>query len=268
MIRLYPYLRSTHFLGAILVSLFNVVSCSNSEQNLLAPGAEIYVSANDSNVPAALREAYKEDAAMLTVRLMHEHGGSQAQEVEPPPPVIHDFYCALIRVFNATSIAARDSVVSIYDIHSVRNVQDLSLRSLILWVSYSTDWVSAWINGERFTGNTEIDGLMEQFDLELGNTKQRWGSFQVVLIAGRPLNISALATRFKAIDGIVLVEPNGYGGDGDNITATVYLPFIFLDYSVGYGDCPAGCISRRYWGFRVSIPGYVSYRGSWGDPAP
>jgi hypothetical protein len=43
---------------------------------------------------------------------------------------------------------------------------------------------------------------------------------------------------------------------------------VRLDYSVGYGDCPAGCIGRRFYHFVVHADGTVEYRGASGTPPP
>jgi len=236
----------------------------------LKAGIEVTSSTNDAGVQDLLREIYREDAALLTVRRIHEQGGSQAQEVELPVDTVTKFYESLIRVYNATSLAERDSVVSLYDIHAVRAVPDVVLHEVIVAVDTSKTWVHAWREGQRLTGNSEIDGLMQQFDLQLDTYMQSLGaSAFVVLCAPDPLNIKALATRFEAIDGVVYAEPNGWIGWGNDIvTHDFHLDRVILDYSFGWGDCPSGCIYRRYWRFQVYHDDRVVFLGSLGPPAP
>ncbi len=38
--------------------------------------------------------------------------------------------------------------------------------------------------------------------------------------------------------------------------------------TLGYGDCPAGCISRHNWTFTVTADGSVTKVGESGDPLP
>ena len=57
------------------------------------------------------------------------------------------------------------------------------------------------------------------------------------------------------------------GGDGNDIRAS-RADLILLDYSVGYGDCPAGCIGRRFYHFAVHEDGTVDYLGASGSPPP
>ena len=126
----------------------------------------------------------------------------------------------------------------------------------------------AWTSGNRLTGNAEIDTLMERYALTVVRTYDRGGERMALLGTKRPLNVRPLADPFTRVPGVRNAEPNSYGGDGGNIVATPKSGGWLLDYSVGYGDCLAGCISRRFWTFFVDRAGTVSYVGSRGAPAP
>ena len=41
-----------------------------------------------------------------------------------------------------------------------------------------------------------------------------------------------------------------------------------IELTVGWGDCPAGCISRHVWTFSVTADGAVNLLGQTGDPVP
>lgn len=57
-----------------------------------------------------------------------------------------------------------------------------------------------------------------------------------------------LVAEYGQIEGIIYAEPNGVGGDGDDIFSTEVGYYTFKH---GYGDCPAGCIYEDYWVFQV-----------------
>ena len=265
------YARTKNIVCSILVGLALITSCTETKWKLTGPGGDIISSDNDSNVPLLLREYYTEDAALLSVRRMHQIGGSLSNEVIIPSDIILMFYKSLIRVYNAMDLAARDSVISMYDIHAARRVPDVVLHELIVSVSLSRQWTHAWQEGNRLTGNTQIDDLILEYDLELDSfTLTHSGtSGYALLIADQPLNISALASHFEGIDGVNYAEANAWaGGSDDIIVSDVHWAWVLLDYSVGYGDCPAGCIYRRNWRFQVFFNNRVVYVGSWGDQAP
>ncbi|HEV2670300.1 MAG TPA: hypothetical protein VGU74_04355 [Gemmatimonadales bacterium] len=73
---------------------------------------------------------------------------------------------------------------------------------------------------------------------------------------------------FGAITGVRFAEPDGLIGDGNNIAGSIEDARVLLDYSVGYGDCPAGCTGRRFYHFAVHDEGTVDYLGASGSPPP
>lgn len=265
------FTRTKTTICSILVGLALIISCTEIERKLTGPGGDIISSDDDSNVPLLLREYYLEDAALLSVRRMHQIGGSLSNEVIIPSDIILMFYKSLIRVYNAIDIAARDSVISMYDIHAARRIQDVVIHELLVGVSLTRQWTQAWQEGNRLTGNSQIDDLILAYDLELDRfTPTHSGtSGYALLIADQPLNISALASQFEGIDGVNYAEANAWaGGSNDIVVTNVHSAWVLLDYSVGYGDCMAGCIYRRNWRFQVFFNNRVVYVGSWGDQAP
>ena len=89
-------------------------------------------------------------------------------------------------------------------------------------------------------------------------------------ITGIPDDATAIV--FASDDGVVAaIDGSGEkvvaAGDGNDIRALRGAP-ILLDYSVGYGDCPAGCIARRTYHFAVHADGTVEYLGASGSPPP
>src|SRR5690348_12584151 len=73
-------------------------------------------SVDDSRVPAVLRAAYFEDASRLALRDLLATGFS---EIPIPQDAVQPYYNALVLVYNATALAARDTVVDIYRIHTI-----------------------------------------------------------------------------------------------------------------------------------------------------
>lgn len=61
-----------------------------------------------------------------------------------------------------------------------------------------------------------------------------------------------LADLFAGVDGVTAAYPNGSFGDGDDINVREGRVY---EFSHGFGDCPAGCIGRIRWRFRVSDVG-------------
>lgn len=223
--------------------------------------------ADDTQVSEAVRAVYRDDAARLALRHLNATSGGAPDAVDLPPELVSSLYQALIRVYNIPALAARDSVVTRYAIHTFRVPE---VRSLLVGVDSLTGWLPAWQHGDRLTGYPPLDQVMEAYDLDVAAYGRLLGlSFHgITLRSRRPLNIAALATRFTGIAGVVFAEPVPANGGGNDIRASVQAGGWRLDYSVGYGDCLAGCIARHYWTFLIRPDGRVTYEGSWGDPTP
>ncbi len=127
-------------------------------------------------------------------------------------------------------------------------------------------WVQAWREGHTLTGDARVDALIRKYQLRLGRFYEWSFGPAAVLVSDPPVNIEGLAALFAALPDVRYAEPNGYGGDGNDIRASRLRDAWQMRYSLGFGDCPAGCINRHSWTFDVTDQGSVTYRGSSGDP--
>lgn len=234
------------------------IGCDDADR--LGP---VMVTADDSKVPEELRSAYQTDAARLTLRRLTELGSPALDEIELPAEEVDRFYAALIRVYNLRH-PARDAVVETYWIHTFPrpSVHYLSLRLA------SPAWAEAWRWGERLTGNPTVDSLVVSYDLQVEWYYRSHPGDLVTVFSPRAVNIQALAARFARVEGVLRASAEQFIGDGSDIVACDTQLGLELEYSVGYGDCLAGCINRHYWAFRVGQDGRVEFLGSWGDPPP
>src|SRR5438034_5195603 len=222
-------------------------------------------SVDDSRVPAELRALYREDAARLALRELQARPGGYG-DIAISAELIDPYYAALVQVFNADGLGARDTVVDVYSIHTFGQPET---RRLLLQASADQEWVQRLVNGELPTGNAPVDSLLEDYGLSLDwkYPLSTSNEMLIVLRAADALNVAALAHLFDGVAGLRYSEPDGMAGDGNDIRA-LRGALILLDYSVGYGDCPAGCIARRTYHFAVHADGTVEYLGASGSPPP
>ncbi len=223
--------------------------------------------ADDALTPDSVRSAYREDAARLTVRIMHEAGEEATTVVEIPEGLGNSLYAALIHIYQEEQLAAWDSVVNMYNIHTFANPE---LNTLLMSLDSTKQWTQRWWLGDTQTGNDTIDYLMSTYEMELyRHDINPPGLPDVVMLhSPQPLNLSGLAYWFALVDGVIWAEPNAWAGDGPEIIAQAGTDHWLLTYSLGWGDCPAGCIDRHFWLFKVSTIGEVTYLGSSGTPIP
>lgn len=218
--------------------------------------------ADDSQVPATLRAAYREDAARLALRDLLGRGYS---DVAIPSDAVQPYYDALVLVYNATGLPARDSVTDVYRIHTFPQP---ATRSLYMIVAGDQEWAQRLVRDSVPTGDAVVDQLLSDYALSFDRVHPlSTGELLIVLRSALPLNVAALAPKFSDAPGVHSSQPNGAWGDGNDIRAARGNA-IFLDYSVGYGDCPSGCTERRFYHFAVHPDEMVEYLGASGAPPP
>jgi hypothetical protein len=220
---------------------------------------------DDALIPDSVKALLKEDASILALRDVHSDPSSKDNLVILPEDIVESYYRGFVHIYNSDSISARDSVIEMYKVHAFRYPET---HSIIVSVDSTKDWVSAWRNGQRLTGNQHIDYLMETYVLQLYRY-YHWPTAHVaVLHSEEAINILALSKKFEPIEGVFYAEPNGVIGDGDDIKGSIESEYLMFEFSEGWGDCPAGCIHRHYWVFHVMFDGTVEFIRSYGDPLP
>ena len=81
-----------------------------------------------------------------------------------PKDLVESYYEGFVHIYNAKSLSARNQVIENYKIHTFCYVE---MHYLSVSVDSSKDWVKAWCNGNRLTGNEQVDSLIETYNLQL-----------------------------------------------------------------------------------------------------
>lgn len=214
---------------------------------------------SNCSTPDSITTRHSRYASELTLRKFHRNNVSYKDSVFIPKVHTDTVLNALNAIYNATSIKERDSVISIFRIYAY---PVYSTNSFFVSANPDLPWMQQLKTGTFPTGDATVDGLINTYHLKATSFL-----FEdvVVLRTDSNYNIRALAKLFEQIPGVSYTEPNGYAGDGSNIKDSIFSDHIQLIYSYGWGDCPAGCIYRRYWTFNVYFDCSVEFAGSYGD---
>ncbi len=204
-------------------ALFEVSGISKIVADPLEPGT-VYVATLGQGV-WVYRSRYEWDAVILALRL--QEGGVRLDT---------RLAAELSRVLSL----ARTVDDSLADIHAF---PDYDPTCLLL--SSSADWTRPWLEGELWTGFAPIDSLGREFGLAYVEPLTCGAGF--ALHFDQPLRIPALAELCRGIPGVESAGPSHFGGDGDRIEAFRKGDLWYVVFSRGWGDCPSGCIYRKYW---------------------
>lgn len=216
---------------------------------------------NDNRISDSIKTLYKTDASILALRIMIADTFARDNIAEINENLIDEIYRGLICIYNLKNYRSINVFVDNFKIHAR---EDPSLTRLIVVVDTTKEWTRAWINGQRLTGNQQIDDLILTYDLQLG---ERWYfSNYHTLISSKPLNLLALKNFFKKIDGVLDAGPDGLIGDGNDIVFNYSRANKIYTFVIGWGDCLAGCMFKHYWEVAVTPDERVRFIKQYGDP--
>ena len=226
-----------------LISIFvTLASCSKTEPLLNEPALK------GCTISTAVDTAYRQDAKVMIFRniLMDSTHADRNN-----PNLNTAEIDALLQKINAVhrlSIPARDSVFNKYHIHT----HPVGLRQMHFQVDTTAPEIQNFIAGQP-TGDSIFDQLIQQYQINTVRTALSYPSFNWLYVSTSvDLNLIPVAEEVEQLPYIYLAEYGGYAiGDGNNITYTEKNGITELDFSIGWGDCPAGCIYHKHWVFEV-----------------
>jgi len=203
------------------------------------------------SAPDSVVNSYEDDAVRITLEYGYQNNLSFRNDIEVPQPQVDTILNALIAVYNATGLAARDTVVDIYTIHDFGRA---SLYQFGLGADSSLAWMKQLESNTIPCGESTVDSLINSLSLTVTDYFTYPGLIsteQVEFTSPNPLNMRALVSFVDSIPDVAYGNEYSYAGDGNRISGSIHQDHVELIYSIGWGDCPAGCINRRFWKFKV-----------------
>lgn len=211
-------------------------------------------------IPADLAVKYKEDAHRLAAREYNTTTRNDQPETKLPQDRVDFFYKLLTKVY---LMAEKDPAIpSIAGIHTFPNPP---LHRVMVVLEKDADFAENWIKGQRMTSNLYLNQVMSENSLRVSNFRETGMGTSGIISSPKFVNTKDLAFILQSIDGIKIAEPDGAAGDGNNIEwGSEGKNHMALKFSKGAGDCPSGCIHRKYWIFYVQ-EGNINYMGTRGE---
>ncbi len=250
---------TTHFLTLIMIgALLGMGSCKNRNGEGKTKDGD--GPQTGLQVPAELAAKYKEDAHRLAAREYNTTSRNNQPETNLPQERVDFFYDLLTKIY---LMAEKDpEIPSIQDIHTFPNPP---LHRVMVVLEKDADFSENWIKGQRMTSNLYLNQVMSQNSLRVSDFRESGMGTMGIVSSPKFVNTKDLAYILQNIDGIKIAEPDAIAGDGDNIEwGSEGKNHMALKFSKGAGDCPSGCIHRKYWVFYVQ-EGNISYMGTRGE---
>lgn len=149
---------------------------------------EDLVPLNDST-----KTLYYRDAAFIEFLLVSEDSVRRYEQVHLNENNIQEYYTDLQKIYNHSYAISNSFFENVTKIHTY-------CIHILYYISASVDtskiWVEQWINGNRYTGISGIDSLVENYDLEIFVYERR-NRVDVKFRSGIPINPYALIQKFQ-----------------------------------------------------------------------
>lgn len=173
----------------LLVSIL-IISCIKNPLGFehLKYTKEDLVSLNNST-----KTLYYRDAAFIEFLLVSEDSLRRYEQVYLNENNIQEYYTDILKIYNHSYEIANSFFEKVTQIHTY-------CIHILYTISASVDtgktWVAQWINGNRYTGISGIDSLVENYDLEIF-TYERRNRVDVKFRSEIPMNPYALIQKFR-----------------------------------------------------------------------
>jgi hypothetical protein len=210
-----------------------------------------------------IRENYTLDAQLLSLKEMLSDTGSLYKDtVIISDSLVMKYVSVVSSVFDLKSVTTD----SIFNLHQVHVFPDVPFNTIALKLDTNSSWVKTYLLDSLVSGNEEFDSITEKYDFRLTQIWNLSTSLIAFISSGKVLNVSALESPLKEIEGIKEALPYVfYTGDGNDIEIKSEGERSVINFSVGWGDCPSGCIDRHYWQFSV-LDCQAEFIRAYGDP--
>ena len=139
---------------------------------------------------------------------------------------------------------------SIFNDKKIHSRICINLDHLWLKVQKTAPEINNLIKGIVPTGNQNLDKLLVKYEFK--SVRSFSITDYIIIYLKREYNLIPVAAEFLKIPSIISNEWDSCGGDGNDITITRSENSARIIFSIGDGDCPAGCIYHKYWEFQVA----------------
>lgn len=230
-------------LSSVILTLLSVSSACEKKSNVKdGPGT--------CEHSKEIEKSYLEDARQLLFREIYRDSSAHPDFTNPrfDPAKLDEILNAIQAVYDLR-VPQRDSVFLKHKIHTFPR---LGLQSISIKVDTSSIEVQKLVNKQP-TGNALLDSIVTAFKFNEVQTSYSYPDFNwLTIISDEQLNLFPIIKELRTLPFFHIVEFGGGAvGDGNDITMERSQGVIKLDFSIGWGDCPAGCIYRKHWVFEV-----------------
>jgi hypothetical protein len=141
---------------------------------------------------------------------------------------------------------------SVFNVLKIKPLRCSSLKSIVMQVNTNEPHIKNMAESRIPTGNAKLDNLLQKYKIASITKSLNFSiSNSIIVNTSESYNLIPIIAELNTVPGITSAENNGGCFDGNDLKINVIGSKTIIDFSVGSGDCPAGCIYREHWLFSV-----------------
>ena len=209
-------------------------------------------------IPSSLDRQFKRDAARIALRLDAEKEDIRYLPIAISRDNINGLYKALSNIYQNEE--AGKSIAKC-NVHTFPNP---SIDHLVVIYRKNVDWAGPLRQGITETTNKDLNQLLDKYDLAIERSMQ-WNDTQdaITLRSKEPLNMAALADKFRDIPGVMQTDLGSTKLGGNDIKARRTSGGWEIDYILSISAA-----QQHVWKFKALDNGQVSLIKESGEPLP
>lgn len=225
----------------LIIFAFCLCACEKEDQ---------FVGYEEIKIEPYILENYYSDAKQLYYNeVFNDPNHPHYDEITLDTAEITKVLKIIQAVYNLSS-PERDTIFSVHQIHGY---YCYSFNSLILNVDTSLQEIKNLANMIMPTGESELDNLLNTYHFDSVRTAYSYPNFPwLTIYTEDEYNILPIESEFNNLRSVLMTDfSKGCVGDGNTITLSRNDQSATITFSIGKGDCPAGCTYHKYWEFEV-----------------
>lgn len=224
----------------------------------------------DCPVDDWIEEEYHYDAQRLALREIMSDTIHEFQDSIFIPKSITEEYLGILSSVYFQHTGLTDTLFNHYSIHvfpDLRFSQYVLNSQITLQADTNFTWIKAYIQDSLVSGNIKFDSVTSLYNFRLLYVTYLTSRTFLVIGSADVLHLKPLISFLESLDGIELANAGHVCCDGNDIDVTFANDTVFINFSIGWGDCPSGCINTHYWKYSV-LDCISTFLDSYGSPLP
>jgi hypothetical protein len=237
--------------GLYLLPLIAILCLTSCEKSQLRYGQHDSIDLSLIKLDSFIINNYYKDAKLLYTYEIYQ----DSLHANRNNPIIDTSEITkVLKIIQAVYDLKSPTTNTIFNVYNIHARLCIGFSSIYLKVKTDQPEIINLAKGNIPTGNRQLDVLLSAYGFDSVKKFSSYPDFNwLTIYSKKEYNLIPIVEKLKGISSIIMtdMETGPCIGDGPTISINRFNDHADVTFSIGDGDCPAGCIYHKYWEFRV-----------------